>query len=122
MSDDLERYLRQNPSHLPLNRQALDAVPEYLRSTVSMMRSAFPDGLPLEDYGPVLYLFRQRNWSYRGIAEAVQTCFEKEYTDALHDAYGSDTPRAPLDKVEHLRQHLQSHGFEAWEKEHDAIR
>ncbi len=121
MSDDLERYLRQNPSHLPLNQQALNAVPEYLRSTVSMMRSAFPDGLPLEDYRPLLHLFRERDWSYQGIAEAVQTCLEKEHADALHDAYGSDAPGAPLDKVERLRQHLLSHGFEAWEKEHDAI-
>lgn len=86
-----------------------------------MMRSAFPDGLPLEDYRPLLYLFRQRGWSYRGIAEAVQTCFEKEYTDALHDAYGSDNPNLPLDKIERLRQQLLSHGFEAWEKERDPI-
>lgn len=117
MSDDLERYLRQNPSHLPLNRQALDAAPEYLHSTISMLHSAFPDGLPLEDYFPLLYLFGQQGWSYRGIAVAVQTCFQKEYTDALHDAYGSGAREPSLDKIQHLRQHLASHGLEAWEKE-----
>jgi hypothetical protein len=122
MSDDLARYLRQNPSHLPLNRQALDTAPEYLRSTVSMTHSAFPDGLPLEDYFSLLYLFREQGFSDRGIAKAVQTCFDKEYADALHDVYRSDDPAPPLDKVERLRRHLLSHGFEAWEKEqHDAI-
>src|SRR5689334_16547427 len=117
MSHDLEKYLRQNPSRLPLNRRALGAAPEYLRSTISMLHSAFPDGLPVEDYFPLLYLFRQQGWSYRGIAHAVQTCFEKEYADALHDAYGSDGPEPPLDKIEYLRHHLVPHGFEAWEKE-----
>jgi hypothetical protein len=56
----------------------LDTAPEYLRNTALMIHSAFPDGLPLEYYRPLLYLFRQHGWSDRGIAETVNACFEKD--------------------------------------------
>ncbi|HLX70749.1 MAG TPA: hypothetical protein VKV04_14065 [Verrucomicrobiae bacterium] len=118
MPDDLERHLRQNPSHLSLNRRALDIAPKYCRSTVSMVHSTFPDGPPLEYYGALLYLFRQQSWSFRAVASAIEICFEKEYNGALHDAYGCcDDPEAPPDKIEPLRQHLAPHGLKAWEKE-----
>ena len=117
MPDDLERYNRQNPSCLPLNREGLVIAPKYLHNTIAMLHGAYPDGLPLEDYFILLTLFRREGWSHHGVAAAMQACFKKEYIDALHDAYAADDRQASSEKLECLQQKLAPHGFEAWEKE-----
>ena len=117
MPDDTTDYLRKNPSHLAVSVQAADRVPEYLRNSLTMVRSAFPDGLPLAQYSPLLCLFRESGWSFRGIAEAMHTCFDIDYHRALNDAYATDDALLPLDEIERLRQHLLPHGFEAWHAE-----
>jgi hypothetical protein len=115
------KWSDQNPNHLRLNRRAFDTTPSYFRSTVSMIHSAFPDGLPLEHYLPLLYLFRRQGWSYQGVAHAIENCFEIRHSRALDDAYGTENLEIPPDKVERLRQHLASHGLQEWEEdEHDA--
>ncbi len=101
----------------PLDYDMPDDIPDYLRSTTRMMKSAFPDGLPAEDYFPLLCLFRQEGWSFRNIATAMQACFGVEYPRALNDSYRTEGPTIPVDAVESLRQRLVPHGFELWQKE-----
>lgn len=117
MADDTAEYLRKNPSHLALRLQNLDNAPDYLRSTVIMLHSAFPSGLPLADYLPLLCLLRSVGWSFRGLAVTMETCFVIDYHDALHDAYGSEPDEPPVEAIELLRQQLLPHGFEAWLRE-----
>jgi hypothetical protein len=82
-----------------------------------MIQSAFPDGLPLWDYFPLLCLFRQKGMSFRGVAEAMEACFDIEVRDVLNDAYGTEGPDVPVDEIDRVRQHLLSHGFEVWQRE-----
>ena len=85
----------------------------HLRSTIDLIRKAFPDGISDEDYAFVLRLFYD-HLSDRNLADVISLTTGREPATTLNDIYRSASiPESDRD-LERVRSVLYEHGFEAW--------
>jgi hypothetical protein len=76
--------------------------------------SAFPNGIPDEDYIPLLHLL-SAHMSHRNMAHLVVSTTGRDwgvaYNDALRGAAAADIPTERLNAV---MNRLRQHGFDEW--------
>lgn len=94
--------------------EANRVIPEHLRPAYKMITAAYPQGVPEEDYFPLLALLK-RHMSVRNTAEAVSSAFSMDYFMVLNDAYGPGGDPADIERVRDKLQ--QGGGYEEWEQE-----
>jgi hypothetical protein len=99
--------------------QPIDAgqLPPYLRSTQEMLRRAYPEGIPEDDYLPLLALLHA-HMSFRTLARVMADATGRAYETVYQDVLGAASPhqpgKPPLIDLERVRLRLQPHGFEQW--------
>ena len=85
-----------------------------LQETESMLRSAFPSGVPEADYFPLLDLLYEE-MSVRTVATVVANFTGKShwrvYNDVLSAVSGQGADAAAKESVRHL---LRRHGYDEW--------
>jgi predicted RNase H-like HicB family nuclease len=98
-------------------------IPDSLFSTLTLLKSAYPFGIPSKAYLPLLRLLYE-DMSDRNLAWVVGKLIGKADTQVLNDIYKAATLvefKAP--EVEHVRTVLAQHGYERWLKsDWDAFR
>jgi hypothetical protein len=79
-----------------------------------MLKCAFPDGIPEEEYWSVMVLLHPY-MSFRTIRDVLAVVAHKDLTDVYLDAmgFGLDPMPDPAD-VEKVKQKLDACGYQAW--------
>ena len=92
-------------------------VPDYLQDTYDLLKCALPDGIPDEEYWPVLSLLH-RVMSFWTIADVLSVLTNKERSEVYNDAsgFGLDPLPSP-EAVEKVKQKLDACGYEEWLKQ-----
>ena len=70
-----------------MNGSASDTVPEYLANDVRAIRAAYPQGVPQEEYWPLLYVLCE-SMSMRNAAHTLELCGIRDYSGAYNDIQG----------------------------------
>jgi len=100
--------------------EQIDSLPARLRSTGRLVSSAFPQGVPEEDYRPLLTLLGE-SLSYRGLAEVMAHCTGKDYALVYNDVLAVGSPfgagKPELAAIERVRKRLVPFGYDEWLKE-----
>ena len=95
-----------------------DRVPEHMRSTYTLLRKAFPNGISNKHYFPLLSVMQDTGMSDRSIATAMGLYYDKEYTEFLHDvSHLMPNIKIPEDKKKEIINILSSLGYEKWADE-----
>lgn len=97
-------------------------VPDHLRDTYDLLKCAFPDGLPDEEYWPVLSLLHP-SMSFRSIAKVLSALTDKDYIEVYNDAsgFGLDPPPSP-DIVQKVKHKMDTCGYKEWLKMYPSLR
>ncbi len=91
-----------------------DPLPQHLRSTYDLVKSAFPGKIDREEYLPLLSLLGEQ-MSDRNLAEVVSHAFAMGYEEVLNDIYHARSTNAPSrEAVEKAKERLLPHGFQNW--------
>jgi hypothetical protein len=91
-------------------------VPEYLQTSLALVRGAYPDGIPENDY-PALVLLMSAGMGQRTLAQLMAACTGKDYTTTYHDVLGAHSPftdKPAPDRVEQVKRRLRAHGYDEW--------
>ena len=64
-----------------------ESIPPELANDVRAIRAAYPDGVPPEEYGPLVYLLCE-SMSMRGAARTLELCGLRDYYGAYNDIQG----------------------------------
>lgn len=104
-----------------MNTDPLPEVPDYLRSTVTLITASFPTGLTNGEYFALLGILGTE-MSFRSLASAVALATGRDYYMVLNDAYGSQSEvrhlyEPPPDVFASVRQRLNDAGYERWRLE-----
>lgn len=92
-------------------------IPEGLDSTARLLTDAYPNGLPDQDYLPLLLLLSEE-MSERALGEIVALLFERERVVVQNDAAAAQSVNPPSpEETERVRQHLHNFGYEEWTRE-----
>jgi hypothetical protein len=100
-------------SILPLRLEVFEmALPESLEGAFSVLRRAYPEGVPESDYLPLL-AFLWDEMSKRALARVVAELTERDPDDVYHDAHAATSGRRPAESdVARVRQLLEANGWE----------
>jgi hypothetical protein len=93
-----------------------DDLPDYLHTTYDMLKCAFPDGIPEEEYWSVMALIHPYA-SFRGTADILSSVTDKDHSEVYNDASGFGNPYDPMPdpaNVEKVKQKLDACGYAAW--------
>ena len=108
-------HRRELRKHVPCT----DGIPNYLLSTVTLLRSSFPEGMEIgsADYFALWSLLDNEGFTFRAIATALDFAFGLGYVE-VYGAYGKiegeERRRAEIIRVESL---LEPHGLDKWRAE-----
>ncbi len=95
-----------------------ECIPEYLSSTVRLLKRTYPDGVPAEDYLPVLEIMSRDGMSDRNIAMAIGAYYGVDYVQYLHDvAHVLPNTTISRDEVTRVEGKLMQFGLDAWRQE-----
>ena len=101
-----------------MDQRSVRGLPKHMHSTYVLLRSAYPEGIPDQDYFPLMAIMADTGMSNRSIAEALGFYCGKEYIEFLHDvAHVLPNTEVHEDAKRRIRRRLQPHGFEQWAKE-----
>jgi hypothetical protein len=100
-------------SILPIRLRVFDmALPESLEGAFSVLRRAYPEGVPQSDYLPLL-AFLWDEMSTRALARVVAELTGRDPDDVYHDAHAATSGRHPPEsEVARVRQLLEEKGWE----------
>ncbi|GAB3187136.1 DUF3349 domain-containing protein [Micromonospora palomenae] len=89
-------------------------LPPYLARELEILRRAYPDGVPDEDYLPLLVVLWP-DFSDRNLADVVAELIHGHAVDVNHDATlaAAGPKRPPASDVERVRELLASAGYVA---------
>jgi hypothetical protein len=92
----------------------IDQVPPWRQDTYRVIRSTYPDGVPSDEYDPLVYVLHEvGQMSYRSVASVLDDCGVQEYHRAYHDAIRVDSQK---DKyavaAKPVLEKLTRHGFD----------
>ena len=92
-------------------------VPAHLQNTFEMVRAAYPNGIPEEEY-PALVVLLSEGMGQRTLAELLAACTGKEYPLTYHDVLAAQSPVSTIkpaaERVAAVRRRLQDHGYDDW--------
>lgn len=92
-------------------------LPEYLMSTLELLRRGYPTGIPDDEYLPLLSVLGP-HMSDRTLAQVVAEFTGKPFGVVQNDVYGISGREAPVDDSL-ARRRLLLVGLEAWTGESD---
>ncbi len=88
-----------------------DAIPDYLGDIYNLLSCAFPEGIPEEEYWPVLSILHPE-MSFRNIADVLSVLAHKDRAEVYNDASGFGVdPAPPAEEVEKVKQKLMDCGY-----------
>lgn len=91
-----------------------EEVPDYLHAVYDMLKCAFPDGIPEEEYWSVMVLIHSF-MSIRTSARVLAALTDKDYHWVLNDASGFDLdPKPDPAETEKVKKKLDACGYGAW--------
>ncbi len=96
---------------IPMSNMYLPETPD--ESTAMFIQCAFPNGLPEEEYFPLLYILRHE-MSSRAAASFVGMLLGKGQVEIYHDALGAKNKILDPEFVAQLKQRLIDCGYETW--------
>ncbi len=83
-----------------------DAIPDSLEDIYNLLRCAFPEGIPEEEYWPLLSILHPI-MSFWNIADVLSVLAHKDRAEVYNDACGFGVdPLPPADEVEKVKQKL----------------
>ncbi|MDZ7959237.1 MAG: DUF3349 domain-containing protein [Aulosira sp. DedQUE10] len=89
-------------------------IASHLQSTYKLIQSAFPNGIELEDYLPLLALLDDE-MSDRNLAEVVAYYTAKDYSLVLNDVYRVNSTDEPKpEAIANVRERLLACGYKEW--------
>jgi diketogulonate reductase-like aldo/keto reductase len=89
----------------------------HLQSTYKLIQNAFPKGIELQSYLPLLALLSEE-MSHRNLAEVVAYYSGKDYSVVLNDVYRVQLIDVPTSEaIANLREKLLICGYEEWLEE-----
>jgi hypothetical protein len=65
----------------------VDSVEPWLRRDAAVLRAAYPNGVPPEEYEPLVYILAD-TMSFRGVAHLLDSCGIRDYYGAYNDVLG----------------------------------
>ena len=87
-------------------------LPEFLEGAFSVLRGAYPAGVPERDYLPLL-AFLWDEMSKRALARVVAELTGRDPDDVYHDAHAATSSRRPAESdVARVRRLLEEKGWE----------
>ena len=89
-----------------------DTLPQPLWSAARMLRSAFPDGIPLMAYFPVLALLYE-HFSDRHLADLMAHATGKDAARVLNDMHACAGSQPDDAAIRAVRERLDRHGWQA---------
>lgn len=84
-----------------------------LRSTIDLLRAAYPDEIPASDRVALLEVLRDTGMSDRSVAAALGGYLGVSYEDLLYEVTVSRGTAAEHDKTR-VVEHLRKFGYDAW--------
>ena len=88
------------------------ALPESLERAFSVLRRAYPEGIPESDYLPLL-AFLWDEMSKRALARVVAELTGRDPDGVYHDAHAAASGQRPAESdVARVRQRLEANGWE----------
>ena len=103
---------------LGFNMKDNENVPEYLQSTIDMIVKSYPNGIPKDDYYPLIKIMKNCDMSDRSVAHVIAILKKGKYRDYLYDVAhimpNTVITQAQMDSVV---KRLSPNGYEAWLKE-----
>lgn len=86
----------------------------HLKATLNLIRCAFPDGIDVESYFPLLALLEEE-MSDRSLAETIAYCTKKDYSEVLNDIYAVKSTSIPSDEaINIVKSRLLACGYDEW--------
>jgi len=92
-----------------------DGIPNYLISTVQLLRAACPDGLEIDtpEYVDLFAFLDAEDCTHRAIATAMEFAFDLDYYDVMASWPQTDDWPIP-DAIQRAELRLTPHGLEEW--------
>src|SRR5437763_14028216 len=88
-----------------------ESIPPELANDVRAIRAAYPDGVPPEEYEPLVYLLCE-SMSMRGAARTLELCGVRDYYGAYNDIQGVAYNHARYaEAAKPVLEKLMRHGF-----------
>lgn len=89
-------------------------VPDYLMGTYTMLKCAYPEGIPETEYLPVMALLYQI-MSFRTMARVLSALTDKSYSLVYNDVSGFEAdPQPSPEQVETVKRKLDACDYEDW--------
>ena len=89
-------------------------IPEYLADTYEMLKCAFPEHVPPEEYFPLLAVLNEQ-MSFRNIATVMSFLTDYSYEKVYNDVLGIESTYLPaFEEKEQLKQKLIPCGYKIW--------
>jgi hypothetical protein len=89
--------------------------PEGLDATCEMLSCAYPDGVPADEYQPLLRVLAE-HMSQRQLASAIYACFGGDDATIANDVLGRYEYAVSDEAEQHVVSRLMAFGFEAWRR------
>lgn len=91
-------------------------LPDYLSSTYRLVAAAFPGGIDIASYLPLLRLLGE-HMSQRNLADVIAAHTGREVGLVYNDVLHSDSAPVPDEQMDRVRAMLEAAGFETWKTE-----
>ncbi len=93
-------------------------IPSHMSSTITLLRDAYPSGIPESDLMTLMAVMSETGMSDRSVATALGLYFERTYEWFLHDAATAPNHASVTTaSKEQVRDHLRQFGFDRWAEE-----
>jgi hypothetical protein len=108
-------FRRELLKHVP----STGGVPDYLLSTVTMLRAAFPTGVGINspDYRALWSFLDHEQFTHRAVATALDFAFDLGYVDVLNAYAVIDDEALRAREIARVEGLLRPHGLERWRAE-----
>ena len=90
-------------------------VPSHLKSTINMIKSAYPSGIPSDDYFPLIRIMKDSGMSDRNVSEVLSILRGGKYVDYMYDV-AHLAPNKSINKntISSIINTLKNFGFDDW--------
>ncbi|MGQ3013513.1 MAG: hypothetical protein ACT6QS_07395 [Flavobacteriales bacterium] len=95
-----------------------EQIPQNLKLTVEMFRSAYPQGITPEDYYTCIRIMKDSGMSDRTAAQAIGILKSLDYTEVLYDvAHEMPNRKIEAGEINRVVEKLKPHGYDRWLEE-----
>lgn len=90
-------------------------VPDYMKSTVAMLRSAYPDEIPDGEIAPLMSVLGEAGMSNRSVAAAVGYYYGVDYKEWLYQVQVCELDDTTTEITRMIVvDRLKEHGYDEW--------